>query len=142
MNSLGGCQNSSKPFRPDLDWSKRCLNPVYLRIFLKFRQGGGTWLLNFRPSKFRQFTLFDRSHQEPPFKRSVGHTLLPPLLRRRRHRRPSPSRLPLPSRLPSLLPPSTSRHGRAFRRRRVAIAPSIAVAVAPPARAFSALVAS
>ena len=29
--ALGDCQNLSKPFRPDLDRSKRCLNPVYLR---------------------------------------------------------------------------------------------------------------
>jgi len=34
----------SKPFRLDLDRSKRCLNPVYLRKILKFRQGG-TWFL-------------------------------------------------------------------------------------------------
>jgi hypothetical protein len=48
---LGDCQNSSKPFRPDLDRSKRCLNLVYLQNNLNFRQGGGTWRLNFRLSK-------------------------------------------------------------------------------------------
>ena len=35
---LGDSQNSSKPFRPDLDRSKRCLNLVYLQ---KKLDGGG-----------------------------------------------------------------------------------------------------
>jgi hypothetical protein len=49
--TVGDSQNPSKPFRLDLDRSKRCLNPVYLRNNLKFRRGGGTWFLNFRQSK-------------------------------------------------------------------------------------------
>ena len=94
---VGDCQNSSKPFRPDLDWSKWCLNLVYLRNNLKFRQGGGTWILNFRPSKYLDIHL---KHRVPrPFsakaiknpsrssliiaydalQRSVRHTLLPPI---------------------------------------------------------------
>jgi hypothetical protein len=41
----------SMVFRPDLDWSKRCLNLVYLQIIKKLDGGGGAWCLNFRRSK-------------------------------------------------------------------------------------------
>ena len=57
---MADCQNLSKPFRPELDWSKWCLNLVYLRNNLKFRQGGGTWILNFRPSKYLDIHLKHR----------------------------------------------------------------------------------
>ena len=40
-NILGGCIYSSKRFRPDLDRSKRCLNPVFLRNKKKLDGGGG-----------------------------------------------------------------------------------------------------
>jgi hypothetical protein len=39
LTVLGDSQNSSKPFRPDVDRSKRCLNLVYLRR--KNLDGGG-----------------------------------------------------------------------------------------------------